>query len=107
METRGPALGFAHEHTNSEDRVPYDEAKVIAFYKAKEGWDEKTTRDNVLTPNAGAPLLQPRFDKRSIMSYSVPEELLDKSHPRWKDYVTGNNHELSETDKAMARKWYL
>ena len=117
----GHALGFKHEHTNAEDRVPYDEDKVIEFYaKPPTCWSPAQTRHNVLTPNAGAPLLQPGYGKRSIMAYQVPEELLDKSDsawsccrvwhsslPRWTEFVTGNNYELSETDKAMARQWYL
>jgi hypothetical protein len=101
----GHALGFQHENPG---HVPYDKQKVIEFYAQPSmgSWSAVKTQSNVFDPNENAPLMQETWDKHSIMSYSVPEGLLDKSNPDWHHYVHGSNYDLSESDKARVAEWY-
>jgi hypothetical protein len=95
----GHALGFEHENPGS---VPYDKAKVYAHYR-RHGWDDEKIERNLFERRGTA--LSP-FDKDSIMSYAVPEELLDMTDPRARDFIHGANNKLSANDKHYAERFY-
>ena len=78
----GHTLGFPHEHMRKQlvDRI--DEAKAIAFFLADQGWDEATTRAQVLTPIEEAQLIAtPVADADSIMCYQIPGSITKDGTP--------------------------
>ncbi len=95
----GHALGLIHEHLSPDAKIPWDEEKVIAYYRRTNGWKEEYIRSNVLKlPEADE---YTAFDTRSIMLYPVPKELTKGGYE-----IPWQNSELSETDKEFIAKIY-
>lgn len=95
----GHALGLVHEHLSPVAEIPWDEQKVIAYYKRTNGWDEKYTRANVLARSKADAFT--RFDPQSIMLYPVPKELTIGGFE-----IPWSNSELSPLDKEFIGQMY-
>lgn len=95
----GHALGLVHEHLSPSAEIPWDEQKVIAYYKRTNGWDENYTRSNVLARSKADAFTH--FDPHSIMLYPVPKELT-----RGGFEIPWSNSELSALDKEFIGKMY-
>jgi len=97
----GHAIGCIHEQASPAANIPWDEAKVYAYYLQHEGWNKPTTYHNVLLRYAaGDSIPHTPHDPDSIMQYPVPSFLtLDGSEIGW-------NTDLSAGDKAFIAKMY-
>lgn len=94
----GHALGLIHEHLSPTATIPWDEAKVIAYYKRTQGWTEAYVRSNLLN-KTHVDKFTP-FDPQSIMLYAIDKSLTkDGSSTDW-------NTELSEKDKSFIAECY-
>ena len=94
----GHALGLIHEHLSPAAQIPWDEAKVIDYYKRTQGWTEAYTRSNLFTKTPVEHFT--RFDPKSIMLYAVDKALTQNG------FSTGWNTELSELDKQYIAERY-
>ncbi len=95
----GHALGLVHEHLQPNADIPWDEQKVIAYYKRTNGWDENYIRSNVLAKARADAFTA--FDPHSIMLYPVPKELTKGGFE-----IPWSNSELSALDKEFIGKMY-
>jgi hypothetical protein len=96
----GHAFACIHEHQHPQAGIPWDEAMVFRYYSVTNGWDEGTTRRNVLDRYSASRTNFSDYDPTSIMQYSVPEELTVG------DYAVGWNTDLSATDKTFIATMY-
>jgi hypothetical protein len=94
------AIAFGHEHQSPVATIPWNEAKVIAYYKRTQGWTEQQIREQVLDRAWVQDLLTSGFDPQSIMMYPVPAELTDGK------LVVGWNTVITERDKQLIRECY-
>ena len=94
------AIGFGHEHQSPLASIPWNEAKVVAFYQRTQGWSEQQVREQVLDPAYVEELLTSGFDPQSIMMYPVPAELTDGK------LVVGWNTTITERDKQLIAEAY-
>ncbi len=95
----GHALGLVHEHLQPNADIPWDEQKVIAYYKRTNGWDENYIRSNVLAKARADAFTA--LDPHSIMLYPVPKELTKGGFE-----IPWSNSELSALDKEFIGKMY-
>ncbi len=95
----GHALGLVHEHLSPAAEIPWNEAKVLDYYRQTNGWDEAYTRSNVLARSKADAYT--RFDPHSIMLYPVPKELT-----RGGFEIPWSNSELSALDKEFIGQIY-
>ena len=95
----GHALGLLHEHLSPVADIPWDEEKVIAYYRRTNGWNETYIRSNVLAIPPSDKFTD--FDTLSIMLYPVPRELTKGGYE-----IPWQNSELSETDKKFIAEIY-
>lgn len=96
----GHALGFIHEHLSPASGILWNETAVIDYYRRTNGWDEATTRFNVLDRYSTDVTQYTEFDPKSIMVYAIPKQLtLD-------GYEVRPNAALSEADIAFIGKAY-
>jgi len=78
----GHTLGFPHEHLRPEIVSFIDEEKAIAYFREHDGWDEETTRQNVLNPlNTNEITATVAADLHSIMCYPIDREILKDGAP--------------------------
>jgi hypothetical protein len=96
----GHAIGLEHEHLSPGAKIPWNEQAVLAYYRETNGWTDDYTRSNVLTPVPADAFT--RFDKKSIMLYPVPKELLSDPSAA----VPWSNSELSTVDKKFIGQMY-
>ena len=96
----GHALGLLHEHQNPTGGIPWDEAAVYDFYRRTQGWDRRTTYDNVMARRTSNDTQFTRYDPASIMHYPVSPRLTGGR------YQVGMNNALSPTDIAFVQKMY-
>lgn len=94
------ALGFEHSQQNPEQNIPWDEKKVIDYYKRTQGWSEREIRHQVLGTHNPYGTYNNGYDKDSIMHYPIPN-FLTKG-----DYQVGWNKEPSEKDLSMLHYFY-
>jgi serralysin len=95
----GHALGLVHEHLSPAAEIPWDEKKVIAYYKRTNGWNEDYIRANVLARSKADAFT--RFDPLSIMLYPVPKELTIGGFE-----IPWSNSELSALDREFIAQMY-
>lgn len=96
----GHALGLLHEHQNPAGGIPWNEDAVYDHYYRTQGWDRKTTYDNVMaTANRDATQYS-AYDHASIMHYPISPELTGGR------YSVGMNKELSFTDRKYIVNMY-
>jgi Astacin (Peptidase family M12A) len=96
----GHTLGFIHEQSQPLAEIDWDLPKVFEFFKRTNGWDEETTRHNVLERYSKKITQFTQYDPTSIMHYWFPGEILKSG----KDIEGGNK--LSELDKTFAKTLY-
>jgi serralysin len=97
----GHALGAIHEHQNPRAEIPWDRAKVYAYYRRTNGWDRRTVDVNIFQRYSTLTTNSSQYDRLSIMHYAIPRELL--TDPR---FAVGWNTRLSATDRAFMRQQY-
>lgn len=97
----GHTLGCPHEHLRPELVDMLDEAKTIAYFKKYQGWDEGTTRSNVLTPISERSLTGASpTDPTSIMCYQLPGQITKDGKP-----IPGGNR-INPVDGLFMNKLY-
>jgi hypothetical protein len=97
----GHTLGFEHEHMRSALVKKIDRKKAIAYFDRTQGWTEKETDEQVLTPLAAASIMgTAESDPHSIMCYQIPGAITKdgKAIPGGLD--------INPTDFAFAAKVY-
>ncbi|MBF6170989.1 M12 family metallopeptidase [Nocardia blacklockiae] len=72
----GHTLGFPHEHLRRDIVARIDPDKAIRYFAQLAGWDEATTRAQVLTPLEETALLATPTDNQSIMCYQLPARIM-------------------------------
>ena len=96
----GHALGLLHEHQHPQGGIPWDKAKLYAFYQRTQGWDQATVDQQVLARHNTTKTQYTRYDPASIMHYPIPNSLT------LGDFEVGMNMDLSPTDRAFVAKVY-
>lgn len=96
----GHALGLLHEHQNPDGGIPWNEEAVYNHYWRTQGWDQRTTYQNVIQRARRNATQFSDYDPESIMHYPVSQSLT------YGEYRVGMNHDLSPTDIAYVRKIY-
>jgi hypothetical protein len=92
----GHAIGLAHEHSNPQGGIQWNEAVVLrALAGPPNFWDEATTRHNVLFRYAAEQINGTAFDPDSIMLYFFPAEWTTNG------IATQANEVLSQLDKQF------
>lgn len=76
----GHTLGFPHEHLRREVVNRIDPAKAIQYFRLM-GWNEATTRSNVLTPLDEASIRGSKVEEDSIMCYQLPGSITVDGKP--------------------------
>lgn len=95
------AIGLCHEHQHPQADIPWDEPKVIDYYRRTQGWSEAETRFQVLSRESmSKDFAGTRFDPGSIMEYPVPRELTRNG------FSVGWNRRLSSSDVQFVRMLY-
>jgi hypothetical protein len=96
----GHAIGCIHEQASPSADIPWDDAKVYAYFRRHEGWDKETTFQNVLVRYSSEQLRFTRHDPKSIMQYPVPAQLTRNG------FSIAWNNELSEMDRSFIATMY-
>lgn len=101
MHEFGHALGMIHEHQSPfGEAIQWNVPKVLQWARETQGWDEETTRRNIIEKYDKTILNGSLFDPDSIMLYFYPEELtLNKKS-------TKQNLKLSPLDILWIYKMY-
>jgi len=96
----GHALGAIHEHQNPKGGIQWNERAVLdAFSGPPNNWSEADIRSNILDKYSMDQLNATKFDKKSIMLYFFPPEMVG-------GLVLPENTELSKQDKVWIKKNY-
>lgn len=97
----GHALGCIHEHQNPKGGIQWNEEAVYAYFGGPpNNWPKAETYHNVIQKYSITQLNASTFDKKSIMLYSFPGELIVGG------VGTPSNDELSKVDKSYIRTIY-
>lgn len=96
----GHALGFLHEHQHPDASIPWNREKTYQQYALEFGWSRALVDGAVFTLPRDASQTYEPYDRHSIMHYDV---LNICTIGDWEQPV---NLQLSEGDKAAARKAY-
>ena len=96
----GHALGLLHEHQNPAGGIPWDEAVVYDHYRKTQGWDRRTTYNNVISTANRNDTQYSVHDRASIMHYPVDGRLTKGR------YEVGMNNELSSIDRLYIARMY-
>ena len=97
----GHVLGFIHEHQSPLAGIPWDIAKVYAYFEGDPNfWSKEMIDHNIFYVYSKTGTNYSAYDKLSIMHYWFPPELTkDGSAFSW-------NTDLSEIDKQYAKIFY-
>lgn len=72
----GHMLGMIHEHQNPKGQnIDWNDKKVFEWAKETQGWDEQTTRQNILDKYDSNSINGSSFDPQSIMLYFFEGDL--------------------------------
>lgn len=97
----GHTLGWPHEHLRSQIIARLDPQKTIDYFKRYQGWDAKTTQQQVLTALEESQLIAtPEADEVSIMTYQLPGGITRDGKP-----IPGGL-DIDAVDRAFAAKMY-
>jgi hypothetical protein len=97
----GHTLGCPHEHQRREIIQLLDEAKVIASFKASQGWSEQEIRQQILTPLEESSLMgTPHAEADSCMAYQFPGSVTKNGQP-----IPGGTH-ITESDGKFLNSVY-
>jgi hypothetical protein len=98
----GHAISMIHEHQNSKGGgIPWNVQAVEKWAKTTQGWDVKTTEENIIDKYALDQLNGSDFDPDSIMLYYYPANLTKNNC-----CGTKMNCRLSSTDVIWISKLY-
>jgi hypothetical protein len=91
----GHALGCVHEHQSPRAGIPWDVARVNAYYLLTQGWSAQETYTQVLRKYDVTEVRATDWDPRSIMQYPVDKSLtLDGFEIPWNDDLSPNDIEF-------------
>ncbi len=96
----GHAIGLIHEHQNPKGGVKWNVQKVLQWAKQSQGWDEQTTRRNIIDAYDLNSVNATDFDPHSIMLYFFPASLTTDNKG------TKPNFRLSPEDVKHIHKIY-
>lgn len=97
----GHTLGYPHEHLRREVIGRLDPEKTLQYFRRTQGWDDRTTRSNVLTPLEDRSIMgTPQADETSIMAYQLPGSITRDGRP-----VVGGA-DINAADAAFCAKLY-
>jgi hypothetical protein len=96
----GHAIGCIHEQASPAVQIPWDVEKVYEFYRRTQGWDQSTTRQNILHRYSRDETRFSHHDPKSIMQYPVPKSLTVGG------FEIGWNEDLSHMDKSFIARMY-
>lgn len=97
----GHMLGMIHEHQNPQGKpIQWDDTKVYAWAKESQGWDDKTTYENIIMKYNKNQINGSDFDPYSIMLYFFPASLTTNN------IGTEENLRLSNTDVQYINSTY-
>ncbi|WP_316801917.1 M12 family metallopeptidase [Pedobacter nototheniae] len=97
----GHALGMIHEHQHPLVSIPWDKPAVYAYYAgAPNYWSQADVDNNLFKKYDTTQTNNSAYDPKSIMHYSVPNELTIG------DFEVGLNTVLSSTDKTFIASVY-
>jgi hypothetical protein len=97
----GHVIGLVHEHQNPKGKkIMWDEKKVIEWAKESQGWNEETTRQNIINKYNKNSINGSDFDPLSIMLYFFPASLTTNN------IGTEQNFRLSGQDVIWIDKMY-
>jgi hypothetical protein len=102
----GHALGAIHEHQNPRGGIVWNEAAVIAAFSGPpNNWSPDAIRHNVIDKYSLDQLNGTAFDRKSIMLYHFPKELI-KAPAALARAGTPTNTRLSARDRTFITKMY-
>lgn len=102
----GHALGMPHEHQNPLSGIVWNEAAVLAAYRAPpNNWTEKTIRENILRALSVNEVTGSPWDPQSVMHYPFAAGLIRQPAP-FDTTGIGENIDLSAADQAWVRRLY-
>lgn len=97
----GHALGMIHEHQNPDGNlIQWDEPKVFEWARDTQGWDQQTTRHNIIDRYNSDEINGSVFDPKSIMLYFFPASITINNKG------THQNLRLSKKDVKFLNKMY-
>lgn len=96
----GHALGLIHEHQAPDAGIRWNR-NIYYYYKVTQGWSKEEVDNNIVFKYDKSILRGGKYDKTSIMHYSIPKELLEKGSEEF-----GENYYLSEQDKVDINEIY-
>ena len=97
----GHVLGMIHEHQNPRGKtISWDDKAVFKWANETQGWDEETTKKNILDKYDKNSINGSTFDPLSIMLYFFPGDLTTNNE------VTHQNLRLSGLDVEYIGKNY-
>lgn len=97
----GHTLGFPHEHFRKSIIDRLDEVKVIDYFRRYQGWSERTTRQQVLTPlNEAGLIATVTADDASIMCYRLPGSITKDGN------AIPGGEDINDNDKLLVAKIY-
>ena len=97
----GHVIGLIHEHQNPNgQKIMWDNKKVIEWAKESQGWDEETTKQNIINNYDKTSINSSDFDPLSIMLYFFPASLTTNN------IGTEQNFRLSGQDVIWIDKMY-
>ena len=96
----GHTLGCIHEHERPDHGIPWNKPAVYKYYKETNEWGKKVVNEQGFSKYDRSLIRANKLDKKSIMMYSVPEELTIG------DFSIEPNDFLSEADKKFIAKLY-
>lgn len=102
----GHAIGCIHEHQNPAGGIVWNAAAVYAAYKGPpNNWSKEEIDFNILEKYTEDQINGTKFDRKSIMLYAFPGDLI-KSPASLKKTGTRFNSALSARDKSYIKKAY-
>lgn len=97
----GHALGCIHEHQNPKGGIKWREAAVYQYFAGPPNhWSKADTYSNVIQKYSLDQLNASTFDKKSIMLYSFPGELIVGGKGTPMNYV------MSSRDRSFIKQMY-
>ena len=97
----GHMLGMVHEHQNPRGQhIDWNEKKVFEWAKQTQGWDEETTKNNIINKYDINSINGSSFDPQSIMLYFFPADLTNNN------VGTKENQRLSGLDVKWIHDMY-
>lgn len=97
----GHVLGFIHEHQSPAAGIPWDKAKVYAYFGGSpNNWSKATIDHNIFDAFSATSTNFSAYDRLSIMHYFFPQELVTDGS------MFTNNTNLSTTDMQFTKQVY-